>query len=129
MVGVVASLLLAAVFLVAGASKIVAGPRWTADAAAVGAPRRVAIAIPWLELVVGGALASRLAPRAVGVVAAVVLAVFTLALVPAVRAAETAADRPPCACFGAWSRSPVGWRHIARNLALIVVALVVVVAG
>jgi len=31
--------------------------------------------------------------------------------------------RPPCACFGAWSAKPIGPEHLARNAALLVLAV------
>ena len=37
-------------------------------------------------------------------------------------------ERPPCACFGSWSAKPLSWRHVARNAALIAVAVVAAVA-
>jgi hypothetical protein len=35
---------------------------------------------------------------------------------------------PPCACFGAWSPAPVGARTLARNAALIALAVVAALA-
>jgi hypothetical protein len=48
------------------------------------------------------------------------LTVFTVMIAAKLRRGE----HPPCACFGAWSAKPIGGGHIARNLALIAVAVV-----
>ena len=56
--------------------------------------------LPWVEIVLGGLLAG-----------------FTLWLLTH--------RGTPCACFGAWSRRPVGWPDVARNVALIGVAVLV----
>lgn len=125
MVGVVASLALGAVFLVAGGSKIAAGPLWPRQAAELGAPRSLALVLPWWELAVGGVLVVQFATRTVGVLALLSLLGFTAALV--VRLAQ--GRRPTCACFGAWSATPIGWRHVVRNAAFVAIAVVVIVAG
>jgi hypothetical protein len=36
--------------------------------------------------------------------------------------------RPPCACFGPWSARPIGPGSIARNVALIALALLAALA-
>ena len=125
MVGAVASLALGAVFLVAGGSKIAAGPAWPRQAAELGAPRPLALVLPWWELAVGAVLVVQLATRTVGVLALLSLLGFTAALV--VRLAQ--GRHPACACFGAWSATPIGWRHVARNAGFVAIAVVVVVAG
>jgi hypothetical protein len=67
----------------------------------------------------------QLAPRAVGGAALVLLVAFT-ALIGR-RLAE--GSRPRCACFGSWSRKPLGPGHVVRNVALMILAVTVVVAG
>ena len=37
--------------------------------------------------------------------------------------------RPPCACFGAWSATPIGWGHVARNAVFAAFAAVAIAAG
>ena len=37
--------------------------------------------------------------------------------------------RPPCACFGSFSAKPIGWTHVARNVAFMAVAVVAFAAG
>lgn len=122
MVGLVASLALGLVFLVAGGSKIAAGPSWPRQAVDLGVPRPFALALPWWELVVGATLAAQVAPLVGGIAALVTLVVFTVALVA--RLAQ--GQRPACACFGAWSASPIGWRHVARNAGFAALAIVVI---
>jgi hypothetical protein len=117
-VGTIASIILGLVFVVAGGSKIAAGPDWPIQAAGLGAPRLVIPFVPWVEIVVGAALVVQVARRPAAFVALVILVVFTTLL--AIRLRE--GKRPPCACFGAWSAKPLGPGHLARNAALIAVA-------
>lgn len=122
---VVASVALGVAFLVAGGSKIAAGPNWPEQARGLGAPEVVVPVLPWAEIVLGAVLVAQLAPVTSAVVAVVFLVAFTILIV--VRLAQ---DRhPPCACFGAWSAKPLGWGHVLRNLTLIVVALIAAFAG
>lgn len=120
-VALVASIALGLAFLVAGGSKLAAGPEWLAQARGLGAPDVVIPFVPWLELVVGAVLVSQLAPVVSAIVALVLLAVFTVLI--AVRLSE--GQRPPCACFGAWSAKPIGPSHLARNGALMLLAVLV----
>lgn len=129
MVGVIASFVLAAVFLLAGASKIAAGPRWSLDARGLGAPPIAIVAVPWVELVIGGLLASRLAPRAVGALALVVLVAFSAVIARRLVEVRAGAERPACACFGAWSARPIGWQSLARNTVFAAIAVVVIAGG
>ena len=57
--------------------------------------------------------------------AIVVLVAFTALIV----ARLAAGQRPPCACYGAWSSRPIGPGHVARNVAMIGLAAVVLLAG
>jgi uncharacterized membrane protein YphA (DoxX/SURF4 family) len=122
-VSTIASMLLVAAFLVAGGSKIAAGPSWPVQARELGAPAVAIPLLPWVEIAVGAVLVGQLAPVAAGVLALVLLVAFTTLIVR--RLAE--GRHPPCACFGAWSASPLGWRHVARNAVLIVLAGLTVV--
>ena len=121
---VVASVLLGASFLLAGGAKIAAGPGWTAQASALGAPSPVVPFVPWLEIVVGAALCAQLIRPLPAVIAALMLVVFT-ALV-GLRLAQ--GEHPPCACFGSWSAQPLSWRHLVRNGVLLSIAIVAIVA-
>lgn len=111
---IVATTLVGAAFVIAGASKLAARELWEREAAGFGAPRWVVAPLPWIELVIGAAVLVRIAvPVTVGAALAV-LVVFT----GAIALNMVRGRRPTCACFGAWSSSPIGWRHVARNVVL-----------
>jgi uncharacterized membrane protein YphA (DoxX/SURF4 family) len=123
MMGRVAAIALGAVLLVAGVAKR-SDPRWPSKAAELGAPPWVVRVLPWLELALGALLVAGVARRAVSTVAAAVLVAFTVLLV--VRLAQ--GRRPPCACFGARSTRPIGAGSVVRNLVLLALAIVALVA-
>ncbi|CAN5440178.1 hypothetical protein BH23ACT3_BH23ACT3_09910 [soil metagenome] len=123
-VGVVASVILGLSFVVAGASKLSIGPVWPQQARDLGAPSWSIAATPWVEIVLGALLMTQVARRPLSVVALAVLMIFTGLL--SLRLAQ--GRRPPCACFGAWSARPIGPTHIARNTALIALAVVAAAA-
>ncbi len=118
------SILLGAVFLVAGVSKAAAGARWRAQAATLGAPNAVAVALPWVEIALGAMAVAQIARRWVAVALALLLVAFTVAIVRQLHAGA----RPPCACFGAWSTAPIGPAHVVRNAVLIALAVTVAAA-
>jgi len=123
-VAVVAAVVLGAVLLLSGAAKLAAGPRWAAQASALGSPAIAVPVVPWLEVALGALLITGVWRPAVALAAAAMLAVFTALLV--VRLAQ--GRRPPCACFGAWSTRPVGPGSVARNVVLIALALLAATA-
>jgi uncharacterized membrane protein YphA (DoxX/SURF4 family) len=116
----VAGFVLGAVLLASGALKLAAGPRWAAQAEAMGAPAATVPAVPWFELALGALLMAGVARPAVALLAAAMLVVFTVVLV--LRLAE--GRRVPCACFGGRSAKPIGIGSVVRNLVLIALALV-----
>ncbi len=116
---IVASVLLGVAFLVAGGSKIAAGDSWPEQARGLGAPRFVIPVLPWFEIVLGAVLVVQVARVAAAAVALVLLLMFTALIVW--RLAQ--GRHPPCACFGAWSATPIGWSNVVRNLALMALAL------
>lgn len=118
-VAVVASIVVGVAFLVAGGSKLAAGRSWPAQAAALGAPSLVVPVVPWVELVVGAALVLQLGRPVAALGAIALLVVFSVVIV--VRLAQ--GRRPPCACFGAWSATPIGASHLLRNGVLLVLAV------
>jgi uncharacterized membrane protein YphA (DoxX/SURF4 family) len=123
LIGRLAGLVLGAVLLVAGIAKR-ADREWPQDAAAIGAPAWAVPVVPWLELVLGAVLVSGLwRPVAAGAAGAVLLAFTALLLVNLARGRH-----PPCACFGARSRRPIGPWSVARNVALVALAAVAAVA-
>ncbi len=123
-VGAVAGVVLGAVLLLSGAAKLAAGPRWAAQAAALGSPAVAVPVLPWLEVGLGALLITGVWRPVVALAAAVLLGAFTVLLV--LRLAQ--GRRPPCACFGAWSTRPVGYGSVARNVVLIALALLAATA-
>jgi uncharacterized membrane protein YphA (DoxX/SURF4 family) len=115
---VIASVLLGAVFIVSGVTKIAAMQQWRAQAADLGVSGLVAGGLPYAELGIGALLVAQIARRPVAIVAGVVLAAFTTLL--AVRLSQ--GRRPPCACFGGLSSKPISWTNVARNAVFIALA-------
>ena len=113
-----AALLLGLLLLGAGAGKL-ASPTWPRQAAELGAPRRAVPIVPGVELALGALLLVGLARTAVALAAGALLAVFTGLIV--LRLAQ--GRRPPCACFGGRSTRPIGAWTIARNAAMLILAL------
>ncbi len=118
---VVASLVLGAVFIVSGVTKIASPAQWRTQSADLGVPAPIATVVPFLELAVGALLVSQLVRSLAALAAGVLLIAFTILLV--VRIAQ--GRRPPCACFGALSTKPIGWGNVVRNVVFLVLAGVV----
>lgn len=118
-VGIVASVLLGVAFLLAGATKVAAGPAWTAMATDLGAPAFTIPVVPWVELAVGAALIVQLRVPIPAFLALALLAAFSVLMLVRIRQGR----RPACACFGAWSASPIGARHLSRNAVLAALAV------
>lgn len=123
--GLVASIALGGLFLLAGASKIAAATAWPRQALDLGAPAFVIPLVPWAEIAVGALLVSQLAPVVVAGVAIVILVAFTVLIGGQLARGR----RPPCACFGAWSATPIGPWHIARNVGMIALAVITIAAA
>ena len=110
--GYACALVLAAVFVRAGAAKLARPVETAASFAALGvpAPGLLARAVPFVELLVAAALIAE--PRAGGLVALLLLVGFSGFLVRAVRAGSQA----PCNCFGSVRADPVSSVDVARDL-------------
>jgi len=121
---VAAAIVVGAAFLLAGGAKIAAGRSWPMQAAALGAPSIVIPIVPWTEIVVGALLCAQIARPVLASIAVVMLVAFSALL--ARRLAQ--GEHPPCGCFGSWSAKPLSWKHLARNAALIAVAVTAIVA-
>lgn len=121
--GAAAALVLGAVFVLSGVTKLARPALWEAQAHDLGAPRAAVTVLPGLELALGALLVVQWQRAALAAVAGVLLVAFTALL--AVRIAQ--GRRPPCACFGSLSARPIGWRHLARNAVLLAVAVMAVV--
>jgi uncharacterized membrane protein YphA (DoxX/SURF4 family) len=118
-VAVVASVVLGIAFVVAGGSKIAAGPTWPTQARGLGAPTWVIPVLPWIEIAVGAMLIAQFGAPWPSLAAIVMLIGFTVLIAVALAHGR----RPPCACFGAWSAKPIGPGHLVRNGALMVLAM------
>lgn len=114
-----ASVLIGAVFVVAGAAKIARGAEWPVQADRMGVPGWLASVVPWWEIVVGALVIAGLGSPMPELAATATLIVFTLLIGRLLRRGE----HPPCSCFGAWSSAPLGARHVLRNLAFLVVSI------
>jgi hypothetical protein len=117
---VVASVVLGVVMLVAGGSKLASGS-WPQQAANLHVDRRLAAVVPWIELVLGAGLITQLSPVVFAAGSIVLLGAFTVFLARLVSRGQ----RPPCACFGGRTPRPISWWSVARNIALIALALVI----
>jgi uncharacterized membrane protein YphA (DoxX/SURF4 family) len=117
----VASIVLGAVFVVSGVTKVAAPAQWRDQSAELGVPGAIATVVPFVELAVGALLVAQLARSFAAIVAGLLLVAFTILLV--VRLAQ--GRRPPCACFGALSTKPIGWSNVIRNVVFLALAAVV----
>lgn len=118
-VSLLASIALGVAFLVAGGSKLAAAASWPSQARGLGAPDWSIPIVPWFEIALGAVLVTQLARIPAAATALATLVVFSLLIARRLREGV----RPPCACFGAWSASPLSWRHLARNAGLIALAI------
>ena len=117
--GVVAAVLVAAVLLAAGVTKLAQPAQWRSQGAGLGVPAALTAVVPFVELVLGALLLVQVQRHAVAWLAVAVFGVFTALLV--LRLAQ--GKRPPCACFGSLSSKPIGPGHVARNAVFIVLAV------
>jgi len=122
-------LLLAAIFVAAAAGKLRARIGFRRTLVAFGVPGAavdsVAILIPPVELAVAILLLPAASARAGAAASLVLLAAFTAATAVNLAQGRT----PECACFGTTASEPIGPATLARNVALSVCALLIVVAG
>lgn len=123
--GYACALVLAGVFVWAGAAKLARPAQTAAGLVTLAVPggRSVARAVPFVELAVAAILLA--APRAGAVLAVVMLAAFTAFLARAVRSGV----RTPCNCFGTSRVDPVSWADVVRNMMLIASAVVTIGAA
>jgi hypothetical protein len=117
-VAIAARVALGLVFIYAAIAKV-RTPHWSILALEAGTPRTVVMVLPAVESLLGLALVVQLFPSVVGWIAVAVLAAFTATLAHRLHSGSKA----PCNCFGGASNDPVGARTIARNIALLLVAL------
>ena len=126
---VIARLLLAAVFAVAGTAKLADLPGSRAAVAGFGVPDRLAGALgtilPGSELAIAALLLPAETATAAGSAALALLVLFSIAIT----ASMARGKAPECHCFGQLHSKPAGPQTLARNLALAVVAAFVAFAG
>lgn len=122
---VTAAVLLGLVFLGSAVTKLAAPTMWRTQAADLGVPGAVVVALPIVEAVLGALLIVQLQRRLFAAIALGMLLAFTALLV--VRISQ--GRRPPCACFGSFSAKPIGWTHVLRNVGFMAVAVVALAAG
>ena len=125
----VARLLLAGVFAVAGLAKLADRAGTRRAVADFGAPGRLAsplaLLLPLAELAVAVALIPKSAAWWGAVGALALLVIF----IGAIAANLARGRKPDCRCFGQVQSSPVGWRTVARNAVLAAVAGFIVALG
>jgi uncharacterized membrane protein YphA (DoxX/SURF4 family) len=125
----VTRLILAAVFIAAGISKLIAPARDGRALTAFGIPAALApavtIALPVVEVGVGVALVPAASAQRAAVAALLLLCTFTAAIGVSLLRGE----RPDCPCFGTLRPRPIGPATLARNVALAAAAALVVAEG
>ncbi len=119
-------LVLGAIFIVAGASKIGHGAEFAAQIAGfrilpqpVIAP--MALALPFLEVLLGGYLVLGLFTRTAGWIAVLLLALFDGAIASAVIRGMTVS----CGCFGPNDKTVTTWAEVARDAIFVLLAVIV----
>lgn len=123
-------LVLGAIFVVAGVSKVGHADLFAAQIAgfrllpsAVVAP--LALGLPFLEILLGGYLIVGLFTRAAAWAAVALLAVFDLAIASAVVRGLTVS----CGCFGPNDATVTTWTEVARDAVFVVLAAIVALRG
>ncbi len=118
----VASLALGALFVVSAVTKLIDVAGWRRQAAGLSVPGAVAVVVPVVELAVGASTATQLAAPVPAAAALGMLVGFTALIGWNLLHGR----RPPCACFGATSKTPISWRHVARNTVFVAIAVVAI---
>ena len=122
-IAIACAVIIGAVLVFAGVSKLVALEQWRMDARTLGVPHGVAIVVPVYESALGLGLIFGIATVVLALIAASTLAAMTLLLVKKI----IDGNPPTCACFGKFSRKTIGPADVARNMCLIVLAIVAAV--
>jgi peroxiredoxin/uncharacterized membrane protein YphA (DoxX/SURF4 family) len=125
----VARLVLALVFVVAGLAKLIDRSGSRQAVADFGLPRALAAPLGLLLPLAELAVAAALLPAASAWWGAMGALALLLAFVAGIAVNLARGRRPDCHCFGQLHSSPVGWPTLARNGALAVVAGFVVWQG
>jgi methylamine dehydrogenase accessory protein MauD len=118
----VARLILATVFVVAGLAKLADRVGSRQAIVGFGVPERIATASSLLLPVAELAVAVALIPEATAWWGAVGAGALLLLFIAAIGINLARGRKPDCRCFGQLSSSPVGWTTLARNALLTAVA-------
>jgi peroxiredoxin/uncharacterized membrane protein YphA (DoxX/SURF4 family) len=125
----IARLLLAVVFSVAGIAKVLNLDGAQKSMAAFGAPRPLvsplALLLPLMEIV----FAAALIPSASAWWAAIGVLLLLMLFIAAISVNLALGRRPDCHCFGQLHTSPIGWKTLVRNSVLALVAGFVIWRG
>ena len=118
----IARFVLAAVFAVAGLTKLADRPGSREALVAFGVPERLAspgaVALPIAEL----AVAVLLTPAATAAIGAAGALALLLAFCAGIARSMIRGESPDCHCFGQLHSEPVGWSTLIRNLVLAAIA-------
>lgn len=126
----VARLLLAAVFVVAGISKLLSGVSNSRKALAdFGVPRFFVVPLSFILPVVELVIACLLLPSASAWFGALAGMALLLIFDAAIAANLAIGNHPKCNCFGQLHSKPIGWETFSRNLAIAGVACLLVWQG
>jgi Methylamine utilisation protein MauE len=120
---VLARVVLAAVFGVAGAAKLADRDGSRRSLRAFGLPERLVAVLAIAELAAAGLLIAPQTATVGAIVALTLLAAFTVAIVAALRRGS----RPDCGCFGRLHSAPIGRSTFVRNALLAACAAVVLI--
>jgi len=105
-----------ALFIFSGISKLVSQYTFLASLRALPflpswSVTLVGVVLPWMEVVIGGALVVGFLESEAACVALALLLAFSLVAIGAIIRGLNV----PCSCFGTASRDPLSWRTVGRN--------------
>ena len=128
-VSLVAGVIVGCVLVWAGAAKLSQGNAWQVAGTPFSTGNSsideiVRKALPFFEIALGALLAARVSPVVMGAAACALLGVFTVRIGQLLSQGK----HPRCSCFGATSQAPLSQKHVLRNVALLVLS-VLVIAG
>ena len=123
MIGSVCRVTIGVVMLWAGALKL-RDPAWRPAARAMGVPDLVVGFVAPAEIILGAMAVAGVVKPVTMVAILLMLIGFTIVLIGVMGDPE----RPSCACFGRWSNGPIGWTSVARNVGLVGLGVVALVA-
>jgi Methylamine utilisation protein MauE len=116
--GRLAAVALGLVLLLSSVAKLARRGNASEAAGALGVPVWAAMAVPWVELVLGALLVAGLLLPWTAAAAALVLVAFSVVLLRVLVRGE----HPRCRCFGSLTAGRVTWWSVARNVVLLALA-------